>query len=144
MPYLYHGTTKENADKILKEGFIPGTYFGKHLEDAINFGGEYAFHIWFSEDPNDYWEWRNSKHIPPERIVYLDHFKLTILYENKEASLKVSKDLIQEEHGDSRIICMQCEGRGQNEEYPRYYRWRDMDKVTVCRNCNGSGDLKKN
>ena len=41
----YHGTTKVNAKKILKEGFKKGTYFADHLEDALYYGGNNVFEV---------------------------------------------------------------------------------------------------
>lgn len=45
----FHGTTKENAIKILDEGFNVGTFFAEHLEDALAFGGDYVFYVRFEE-----------------------------------------------------------------------------------------------
>jgi hypothetical protein len=35
----YHGTSKENADKILNKGFKPDSWFARHIEDALGMGG---------------------------------------------------------------------------------------------------------
>jgi RNA:NAD 2'-phosphotransferase (TPT1/KptA family) len=47
----YHGTTKENAESIMKEGFRKGTQFAQHLSTSIGFGGNYVFAVLFDEDP---------------------------------------------------------------------------------------------
>lgn len=49
MLYCYHGTNKENAEKILIEGFNPESWFAYHLENAIKFGGKYVFMVEFDE-----------------------------------------------------------------------------------------------
>lgn len=42
----YHGTTKESANIIRKcNYFKEGTWFARHLEDAVEFGGSYIFAI---------------------------------------------------------------------------------------------------
>ena len=76
----YHGTDKENAENIGVNGFKQGTYFATHLEDALEFGGEYIFEVMFntalSEIPYKDWDWQfiAKELIPPDRIVF--HYKL--------------------------------------------------------------------
>jgi len=42
----FHGTKNNDiALKILKDGFAEGTWFAAHLEDAIEYGGEYVFYV---------------------------------------------------------------------------------------------------
>ena len=41
----YHGTTAENAQKIMEDGFNPDCWFAKHMEDALEFGGEYIITV---------------------------------------------------------------------------------------------------
>jgi hypothetical protein len=43
----FHGTNKKAAELILEEGFNIGTYFAFHLEDAIEYGGNYIFEVLF-------------------------------------------------------------------------------------------------
>ena len=46
----YHGTnTKKNQQLIIKNGFKDGTYFARHMEDALEYGGEYIFTVYFDE-----------------------------------------------------------------------------------------------
>ncbi len=76
MIYCYHGTKKENAEKILVEGFNPNTYFAYHLEDAIEFGGNYVFRVEFDEikfdncDENRWQFWVQNR-IAPDKIHQL-------------------------------------------------------------------------
>jgi len=56
---FYHGTTKENAEKILKSGYFKEyTYFANHLEDALEFGGDYVFFVWFEGDGRSMRKWQ--------------------------------------------------------------------------------------
>ena len=41
----FHGTSSENVLSILEEGFHEGTWFARHLEDALGFGGEFVFFV---------------------------------------------------------------------------------------------------
>ena len=70
----FHGTTEENAEKILAEGFNVGTYFALHLEDAIEFGGESVFFVEFDEGkfngPVD-WQFHLRERVPPTKIKKL-------------------------------------------------------------------------
>ena len=43
----YHGTTKENSESILREGFRLSTYFARGLDSALCYGGPYVFGVWF-------------------------------------------------------------------------------------------------
>ncbi len=74
----YHGTrTAEEAAAIATGGFHPGTYFGRHLEDALGYGGPYIFEVafpssWTSEDG---WQMVVPTSVPPDQIVA--HYTLT-------------------------------------------------------------------
>lgn len=50
MTIWYHGTTRTRALSILRGGFNEGTYFAKHLEDALEFGGPYVFAVTLPKD----------------------------------------------------------------------------------------------
>lgn len=80
----FHGTTKENADKILIEGFNVGTYFANHLEDALAFGGEYVFFVKFKESgfdgPGD-WQFHLRNHLLPDKIWKLIQYSPKLLLE---------------------------------------------------------------
>lgn len=73
---VYHGTDQQAAARIAKEGFRPGTYFARHLEDATGFGGEYIFEVAFPKGPADRlsrqkrgWQFVNPWVVPPSWIV---------------------------------------------------------------------------
>lgn len=79
MLYCFHGTNKKNADKILVEGFNPKTYFARHLEDALEFGGNYVFLVEFDEKkfkngaPND-WQFWIEERVMPDKIHRLTKY----------------------------------------------------------------------
>ncbi len=68
----YHGTTKENAEKILSEGFKPDCWFARHIEDAIQFGGTFIFAVPFETKkmPRS-WQFHVLESIPKTKIIYL-------------------------------------------------------------------------
>ena len=70
----YHGTNKENALKILKNGFKPYTHFAQHLEDALEFGGSWVFRVWFKNVPQN-WQFLNKRRIKPSRIDRLTQYR---------------------------------------------------------------------
>jgi len=72
--WSYHGTNKENAIKIIKEGFAVGTHFAHHLEDALEFGGSWVFMVKWKNKPQN-WQFLNKKKIPPERIHRLTQYR---------------------------------------------------------------------
>lgn len=42
----YHGTrSKRRVSSISRTGFRIGTYFARHMEDAVHFGGKYVFRV---------------------------------------------------------------------------------------------------
>lgn len=65
----YHGTTEENARCVLQEGFHADTWFARHLEDALEFGGEYVFSVEFDVEliPDD-WQFHVLSRVPVEKI----------------------------------------------------------------------------
>ncbi len=61
MSVYYHGTTKENAETIQKQGFKKGTYFTWDLHSALVMGGMYVFGLFDDKSPEkSYWEWINT------------------------------------------------------------------------------------
>ena len=86
----YHGTTEKNASLIEKVGFIAWTYFAKHLEDAVEFGGNHIFEVMFkkSEIP-DNWQFRLPKHIPSKNIVRHYEFNKTVINDNTSLRKKI-------------------------------------------------------
>ena len=74
----YHGTDRQKAQAILKNGFKKWTYFGKHQEDAIGFGGTYIFAVAFVREtlPKG-WQFIIRRKVSPKRIV--EHYRITVL-----------------------------------------------------------------
>jgi len=75
---VYHGTNKENAEMILKEGFKPGTYFAKNLAEALMYGGGHVFEVLMKHKHDPYWFehfrcWQisNKNHLPISKIITL-------------------------------------------------------------------------
>ena len=90
MKRLYwHGTTsKKKVQSILKNGFNRRTWFAKHLEDALEFGGKYVFAIVidFKKDTifNTSWQVCSSKKISPDHIVWVEKFEIERTNKNEE------------------------------------------------------------
>lgn len=80
----YHGTNQKNAKSILKNGFNKHTFFARHLEDALGYGGNYIFEIALKLE-HKYWEYVSREIIKKDKIVSLQkHEDRTIMYENKK------------------------------------------------------------
>lgn len=146
MCVYYHGTSKENADLIIKEGFKEGTYFTWDLHSALVMGGMYIFGIFFEDkDISNYWEWRNSKVIHPDKILYLRKFDVECLYDNEiesgKATHKNHKKYFKEFFKIDVIFCEKCKGRGQLNNQPKYGGW-GKEKCIVCPDCKGHGCLE--
>jgi hypothetical protein len=137
MPIWFHGTTKKNSDSILVNGFKEGTFFAKHLENAIGFGGEYVFYVWFDDEPTECWEYVAFKPISVDRILGLRNFKLKTLYESKEVAKYIRKYLHKENYSN-KIFCEKCCGQGELNDVSWFSLMRDRE-VVVCPECNGYG-----
>jgi len=72
--YAYHGTNKENALKISKNGFKVGTHFASHLEDALEFGGSWIFVVKWDHKPFN-WQFLNKRIIKPNKIHRLTQYR---------------------------------------------------------------------
>ena len=85
---VFHGVNNlKIAKKILVEGFKPYTYFALHLEDSLEFGGEYIFYV--ALDVNDKnWQLRPIKSVPRGRIVRLIQVSPKELYKDDVAHVK--------------------------------------------------------
>jgi hypothetical protein len=79
MIICWHGTNYRSAMSIIKNGFRPDTHFAAHAEDALGFGGPYLFSVQFDREPKG-WQFMNTDHIPPDRIVNLTVFDSCTLY----------------------------------------------------------------
>lgn len=139
MVIMYHGTSEENAKIILKDGFLAGTYFATHLEDALHMGGDYIFEVYFEEKPTAYWEFITPENIPTLKIRSYYRLYPELLWHNKECEREIRKQAIKEEYDDTVIFCEECDGIGQMEYFPPFKRWRGREKITSCKKCNGHG-----
>jgi hypothetical protein len=54
----FHGTTPENAALIEREGFKEGTWFARHMEDALEFGGPCIFWVKVSFADKYHQDWQ--------------------------------------------------------------------------------------
>lgn len=92
----YHGTSKENAEKIMKEGFDPRTYFARHLEDALGFGGRFVFGAVFKEELiESSWQFVIPKKKPAKDIVFLEEHRGTrLVFNNEKLREKIFKSNI--------------------------------------------------
>lgn len=143
MSILYHGTTKENADIIIKEGFKKGTFFARHLESSLHYGGDYIFEVLFEYDTGEYWEYVTDVDVPVSMIRSYYKLPVELILHNKECERRIREINIKEMYGDEAKFCETCEGRGQMEYYPPFTRWRDREKITVCSVCKGEGYVKE-
>jgi len=68
----YHGTnTKKKVQAIMRNGFKDGTYWARHMEDALEFGGKYIFEVMFDEyEINGGWQF-TSMEVAPDKIEKL-------------------------------------------------------------------------
>lgn len=145
MVCLYHGTVnKENAAKILKEGFNNSTYFTQYLDTAIIMGGPYVFKISFDNltegDLKNGWQWRITG-VTKDDILWLRVFSNEILYKNKDLSDSLRKKSFAHRN-PGKQICDKCDGRGQLEIYDEYEsQWGLNLPRTICDKCNSYGVL---
>lgn len=85
----FHGTNLRGALGISRHGFKLGTYFARHAEDALEFGGSIVFHVTFEEweddrDADDQWQWREPEVVPFDRVVRIEWRPLILSYTNRE------------------------------------------------------------
>lgn len=133
----WHGTDKETSKRHLKDGFPEGTFFAKHLEDALCYGGEYIFWVFFEKTPTEYWEYVCDEIIPPDKIQMLIHIDIKKLYYSKDVDTKITKNFIRKHF--ERDPCKDCDGRGQTE----ILEWFEVEeKCTICETCQGHGYVK--
>lgn len=64
----FHGTNITAALRIEEEGFRPDTWFARHLEDALAYGGNHVSLVAFDDPPDD-WQFHVLEAVPRERIV---------------------------------------------------------------------------
>lgn len=144
MSLWYHGTNKDAAEIILKEGFQPYTYFGKHMEDALNYGGDYIFTIFFENDPIDYWEYKNAEIIPSSEILMLYQIDKTRLYYSKEVEHRNCM-YFHKKVNPGKDVCENCSGKGElgkDDSFNEFTLGKFIDRETiVCSKCEGYGVL---
>jgi hypothetical protein len=89
----YHGTGEKAAAIIRKKGFGVGTYFAKHLEDAIEFGGPYVFEVMFTAQETPFnWQFKVTKPVPRSKIIGLKFYnKATVMINNITKRQRVFK-----------------------------------------------------
>ncbi len=141
MTRLYHGTNKENAESILKEGFQPYTYFAQNMADSVYMGGPYVFSVFFDQEFHpDAWQPRFDRVIPPEDIIDLVHMPTTLLHWNPEAGARLKNWHFLKDHPDW-TLCEPCGGRGQMEQYPPFFprNERSCTACEACEACEGFG-----
>jgi hypothetical protein len=82
----YHGTTKENAEQILQDGFRADSWFAAHLEDALLYGGNHVFGVKFEPPPADLWQFHFVDSIPVERIITYRIYEITTIFDRNNES----------------------------------------------------------
>ena len=91
MRIYFHGTNKESANKILKNGFKKGTWFADHLEDALEFGGNHIFQVVIDVIGKRSYNWQVCiiNKINKDRIVKYEIHKTKVIQENKKLRDKI-------------------------------------------------------
>ena len=81
----YHGTDEKASEFILKEGFKPDTWFARHLEDAIGFGGSHIFEVMFNVDglPSS-WQFHYLARVSADRIVAYHIVQKRTIFSNEK------------------------------------------------------------
>lgn len=75
MKIWYHGTDSlDKVRSIVKKGFNEGTWFAAHLEDAIEFGGEYVLFVDIKFNTRK-WQVCSARSISPFLIVKIIHYQ---------------------------------------------------------------------
>ncbi len=89
MIICFHGANKADAERISREGFRVGTYFARHLEDALGFGGPYVFFVRFEEGKfnnleKDWWQFHLQERVSLWKIWKLVKYDPETLFEAPE------------------------------------------------------------
>jgi len=85
---VFHGVNNlKKAERILKEGFKPNTYFALHFEDALEYGGKYIFYVVLKCDDKN-WQPRPRKVVSTGRITRLISINPKELYEDDSVRIK--------------------------------------------------------
>ena len=89
MIICFHGTRKRAVKGILCKGFRKDTYFARHLEDALEFGGPYVFFVRFEENEfvglrwNGWWQFHPSRAIPATKIEKVVKYSQLLIHNNQ-------------------------------------------------------------
>ena len=77
--------------QIRENGFNEETYFAKHLEDALEYGGAWVFEVCIDLDrlPPGCWQFKCAERTPETDIVALTHYVTEKLFENEDLRVKV-------------------------------------------------------
>lgn len=83
---VYHGTNQVAAESILHEGFRTGTWFARHLEDALTFGGLHVFEVVAETDKisGNNWQFTITHPWVPTKIVGYKIYMINAQIDNKE------------------------------------------------------------
>ena len=90
---LWHGTNEKKTKSILLNGFKKRTWFASHLEDALEFGGNYVFAVVVNINKSK-WQVCISNKVPVSSILWLEHIKIKRTHVNK----KLYKDFFSEDY----------------------------------------------
>lgn len=71
---VFHGTNKYAAVIIARDGFMAGTHFARHLEDALEFGGSWVFMVDI-DDRKTAWQFVSNEYIPVSWIKRLTQYR---------------------------------------------------------------------
>lgn len=97
----WHGTNVEGYKGIKNLGFFKnGTYFARHLEDAIGMGGPYVFavvfkdgkDVWKHPDASVDWQFRVSNDYSIEHVVEITHYEINSIFKNDELRIKAFEE----------------------------------------------------
>jgi len=94
----FHGTDSANVPHIRREGFREGTFFAKHLEDALEFGGRWVFQVCFDEEklPPGCWQFRITESRSQTQIVRLIHYReIEQVFENSDLREVIAESQIE-------------------------------------------------
>ena len=88
----FHGTDGKAAKSILGGGFKPDTWFARHLEDAVCYGGSHIFEVAFDTGglPSN-WQFHDLKPVGVDRIVAYHRFNKETVFNNEELREEVCK-----------------------------------------------------
>jgi hypothetical protein len=151
MQAVYHGTTVENAENILKEGLREFSHYTPFLSTALSQGGPVVF-IWYILDwqfqvaiKRGEWQFRTEKTVKPDEFVAVVHYKdVDLIKYNKKQSYKLRLEAKPD-------LCRRCRGSGNLYYLDDGYGYLPKGsssktanrKIKICPDCHGYGDLEE-